>query len=233
MRIDTSFDVRSDAFGRDPDAHSATLRRYHQMLWSKVLPGGTVFDLDMTTPGAYLHHRSALGEFFLSSDSFIPTFTSWIALKPITSQLSEEANEAFRAIGYTIGGMIVWPANRVDRMMTINGARGFNRKIADRMDLTLECVRRHYLGQASPLGDVLARHSDFFVLFQNFLGYVDFFLLQDLVNDDLATVKFFLPFDNFATPSVPRDIATYMEYRSRSIEFVAARNLRIDQLVFD
>lgn len=203
------------------------------MLWSKALPGGTVFDLDTTKPGSYLHHRSALGEFFLSSDSFIPSFTGWIALKPVTSQLSEEANEAFRAIGYAIGGMIVWPANRVDRMMTINGARGFNRKIADRMDLTLECVRRHYLGQASPLGDVLARHNEFLALIEGFHGYVDFFLLQDLINDDLASVKFVLPFDNFATPSVPRDITTYMEYRSRSIEFVVARNPRIGELVFD
>lgn len=119
------------------------------MLWSKALPGGAVLDLDTTAPGASLHYRSALGEFFLSSDSFIPSFTGWIVLRPITSQLSEEANEAFRAIGFTIGGMIVWPANRVDRMMTINGARGFSGKIADRMDLILECVRRHSLGQAS------------------------------------------------------------------------------------
>ena len=27
--------------------------------------------------GVYLHHRSELGEFFLSSDSVIPTFTRW------------------------------------------------------------------------------------------------------------------------------------------------------------
>ena len=79
MRIDTSFDFRTDASGRDPDAYSATLRRYHQLLWSKPLPGGAMFDLDITTPGAYLHPRSDLGEFFLASDSVIPSFTRWIA----------------------------------------------------------------------------------------------------------------------------------------------------------
>ena len=231
MRIDTSFDFRTDAFGRDPDASSATLRRYHQLLWSKPLPGGAMFDLDNTTPGAYLHHRSDLGEFLLASDSVIPTFTRWITLKPITTQLPEEANEAFRTIGYTIGGMMIWPGNRVDGMMTINGARGFYRRIADRMDLTLECVRRHYLGQSSPLGPVLARYSEFFALFENFSGYVEFFLLQDLVTDDDRTaVKFFLPFDDFSSPSVPRDVATYQEYRHRSIEFVQARNRRIEHL---
>ena len=33
--IDTTFDVRSDAGGMDPDSHSKTLRRYHQLLWRK------------------------------------------------------------------------------------------------------------------------------------------------------------------------------------------------------
>lgn len=125
---------------------------------------------------------------------------------------------------------MIWPGNRVDGMMTINGARGFYRRIADRMDLTLECVRRHYLGQHSPLGPVLARYSEFFALFEDFSGFVDFFLLQDLITDDRAAVKFFMPFDDFSSPSVPRDGATYQEYRRRSIEFVHARNRRIEHL---
>ena len=76
--IDTSFDFRSDSPSRkDPDAHSPTLRRYHKLLWSKVLRGGALLDLNDAKRGAYLHHRSELGEFFLSSDSVIPTFTRW------------------------------------------------------------------------------------------------------------------------------------------------------------
>src|SRR5688500_10206575 len=31
MVIDTSFDFRTDACGKDPDAHSPTLRRYHKL----------------------------------------------------------------------------------------------------------------------------------------------------------------------------------------------------------
>lgn len=69
--IDTAFDFRSDARGRDPDTHSPTLRDYHRLLWSKSLPGGAAFNLSDASPGAYLHHRSDLGEFFLSSDSVI------------------------------------------------------------------------------------------------------------------------------------------------------------------
>jgi hypothetical protein len=141
MAIDIAFDFRTDAGGKDPDSHSPMLRCYHRLLWSKPLPSGAPFDLSDTTPGVYLHHRSSLGEFFLSSDSVIPTFTRWRALNPITAQFPESENETFRTIGYTIGGMMVFPGNRIDREQTINGARGFNRKISDRFDLTLECIR--------------------------------------------------------------------------------------------
>jgi len=79
--LDISFDFRSDARGRDPDAYSPTLRRYHRHLWSRPLPCGRLFDLDDTVTGAYLHHRSELGEFFLSSDSIVPTFTRWASLR--------------------------------------------------------------------------------------------------------------------------------------------------------
>ena len=133
------------------------------------------------------------------------------------------------AIAYTIGGMMVFPGNRIDGKWTINQARGCLRKISDRFDLTLECIRRHYVGQSSPLGETLARYRDFFALFENFSGYVDFFLLQDLVTDDCSAVTFFMPFDDFKTPSVPKDGDTYREYRRRTIEFIEARNRRIDR----
>ena len=227
MLIDTSFDFRTDAYGKDPDAYSPTLRQYHKLLWSKALPSGRFFDLSDTVRGTYLHHRSEVGEFFLSSDSVIPTFAKWASLKRITELFTEEENEAFRAIGYTIGGMMVFPGNRIDGRNTMNGARGFNRKIADRFDLTLECIRRHYLGQHSPLGDTLIRYRDFFALFDDFRGYVEFFMLQDLVTTDGSAVKFFMPFDDFKTRSVPWDGDSYKEYRRLSIEFVEARNRRI------
>ena len=230
MRIDTSYDVRTDAGGRDPDSHSATLRRYHKLLWSKRLPSGHLFDLEEKVAGSYLHHQSELGTFSLSSDSVIPSFTRWKSLKHITELFSEEQNEAFRTKGYTIGGMMVFPGNRVDGKTTINGARGFTRKIADRFDLTLECIRRHYQNQPSPLADTLARYGDFFSLFRDFEGYVDYFHLQDLIEKYGSTIAFFMPFDNFNTSSVPRTVAEYAEYRRLSIAFVEARNRRIDQI---
>jgi hypothetical protein len=170
-----------------------------------------------------------LGEFFLSSDSVIPTFTKWQRLKPITEQFPESENEAFRTIGYTIGGMMVFPGNRIDGKPTINQDRGFIQSISDRFDLTLECIRRWYLGLGSPLAVTLSRYADFFALFGDFRGYVGFFLLDDLVTEDFG-VKFFMPFDDFRSPSVPKDVGTYKEYRRHSIQFIEARNHRIKQL---
>lgn len=35
-RVDIDFDVRTDTpASKDPDSYSPTLRRYHQILWSK------------------------------------------------------------------------------------------------------------------------------------------------------------------------------------------------------
>ena len=70
--VDTSYDVRTDAGGGGPDRYSMVLRRYHQLLWSKPLPSGAMFDLD-----EQLHHKSALGEFWLSSDAITHTYSYW------------------------------------------------------------------------------------------------------------------------------------------------------------
>src|ERR1035441_8751157 len=102
MAIDISFDFRSDAGGRDPDSHSPTLKRYHRLLWSKRLPSGASFDLTDTTPGKYLYHRSNLGEFYLTSDSVIQTFTRWSKTKALSEKFPPQENEAFFSLAYTI-----------------------------------------------------------------------------------------------------------------------------------
>lgn len=228
MHIDTSFAFRVDAGGKDPDTHSPTLRAYHKRLWSRELPNGVRFTLDDHTPGSYLHHSSELGEFSLSSDAVMATFNRHVSMAPLLSQIPQAERDAFDTITYTIGGMMVFPGYRVDGKMTINGARGFNRKISDRMDLTLECIRRHYRHEPSPLAPTLDRYADFFALFGDFRGYTDFFLLQDLLDDD-SSVRFFMPFDDFRPPSIPKDLDGYLRFRERSIAFVEARNRRIDR----
>jgi len=228
--IDITFDFRSDTPpGKDPDAFSSTLRKYHQLLWSKPLPSGVVFELVDTTAQVYLHHASEIGEFFLSSDSVVPSFTRELKMAHILKQISAEALATFNTVGYTIGGMMVFPGNRIDGKMTINGARGFHPRIKDRFDLTVECIRRHYRGESSPLEKTLARYADFFNLFTDFRRYVDFFLLQDLVTADFSAVKFFLPFVDFTTSPLPNSKEAYLAYKQQAIEFIQARNQRIQE----
>jgi hypothetical protein len=227
--IDIAFDFRSDTPpGKDPDSLSPTLRKYHKILWSKPLPSGVTFELD-DTARHYLHHRSEVGEFSLSSDSVIPTFSSYRRVADIINQIPPGEREAFKRLSYTIGGMMLFPANRIGGKSTINGARGFHHKIKDRFDLTVECIRRHYRDEHSPLSNTLVLYRDFFGLFGNFQGYVRHFLLEDLVTDDCSAVRFFMPFDNFTSSPLPASIDVYRTYRKRAVDFIEARNRRISQ----
>ena len=212
--IDTDFRFRSDTpSGKDPDAFSPTLRRYHKLLWSKPLPNGFDFNLADTTTKVYLHHKSELGEFFLSSDAIGLTYSRRSDMAHIVNQIPSSEIDVFFGICSTIGAYIIFPSKKVDNKMTINGSRGINHKIKDRFDLTLECIRRHYSNEDSPLSDTLQRYNDFFSLFQNFQGYVDFFLLQDLVKDDYLSIKFWLPFVCFDNSALPDNIQDYRLYK--------------------
>ncbi len=223
--IDITYDFRRDTpEGKDPDTYSKILRQYHKLLWSKPLPSGEQFRLSDNTPGHYLHHKSSLGEFSLSSDAVIPTFR-WN--DEIQAMIPKSELEAFNAQGYTIGGMMVFPRNRINKKWTINQARGCTRSIGDRFDLTLECIRRHYVDDTSPLANTLARYSTFFKMFDSFRGYVEFFFLQDLVSDDFDSVKISQPYNDFNDPPIPSTVSEYRAYEDDAIAFISARNQRI------
>ena len=226
--IDISFDFRSDTPpGKDPDVRSPTLRQYHRILWSKPLPCGARFDLATSTARVYLHHKSLVGEFSLASDSVITTFIRSSRIAHIVAQIPTDVCDRFYKLGYTIGGMMVFPRNKINGRMTINGARGCHYLIKDRFDLTLECIRRHYRNEENPLMDTLRRYYTFFDLFGSFQGYVEFFLLQDLVASDFSAVRFFIPFEEFRPWPLPKDVTEYHTYRLAAETFLHARNQRI------
>lgn len=227
-RLDISFDFREDSFGGDPDTKSKTLKSFHKKLWSKPLPNGDFFELEDDVRGTYLHYRSSICEIPLSSDSITHSYKNVSKMKSILQEVDRVKVEDFQKLSYTIGGFILFPSRRVDGKMNINGARGFNPKIMDRFDLTLECIRRHYEEEVSPLQEVLERYSEFFDLFQSFRGYVDFFLLNDLVSFDYSQVIFFTPCSElFSRSPLPRSKAEYLQYRKSSMDFVSRRNTRI------
>ncbi len=229
-KIDITFDFRTDTPpGKDPDGLSPTLRKYHKILWSKPLPCGVIFALADTKPKVYLHHMSDIGKFNLASDTVIPSFKREKNIAHIIDQIPVNELDAFNSIGYTIGGMMIFPANRIGGKMTINGGRGFHPRIKDRFDLTVECIRRHYFGLTSPLSETLERYTDFFRLFKDFRGYIEFFLLQDIVTNDFTAVKFFKPFEGFDVSPLPATKEEYILYKKLAIEFIMTRNSRIAQ----
>ena len=227
MVIDTSFNFYTEVSGEDPDKASPTLRKYHKILWSKPLPNGDTFELCDNKSNAYLYHKSKLGEFFLGSDAITHSYKNHVRKQWLTKQIPSEVDEIFNA-GSTIGAYTVFPNNRISGKHTINQARGVNSLIDDRFDLTLECIRRFYSGQKSPLYNTLLLYKYFFDLFDNFIGYAHFFLLEDLI-DENQKIKFYLPFDDFKTPPTFSGIDDYLLYKKGVMEFIMQRNLKIEQ----
>ena len=212
--------------GKDPDTWSPTLRKYHQILWSKQLPNGTVFNLDIETR-QLLHHRSNLGEFYLSSDCIGHTYSRIKSMSSIIDEFPSNEIESFYRLCSTIGSYIIYPCKRIDNKMTFNGARGTNAMIKDRFDLSLECIKLFYVNKQSPLSNVLERYASFFDIFDNFRGYIDFFLLNDLIIDDNMSIKYFLPFKNFNDSPLPSNVEEYATYKKEMTKFIQDRNNRI------
>lgn len=229
MIIDVNFNFYSDSNGGDPDSTSPTLRKYHKILWSRTLPNGKLLELSDNKNGVYLYHQSELGEFFFGSDAITHSYKNHKRKKWLTEQIPNEVKELFDT-GSTIGGYIIFPSNRIDGKQTINQARGVNRLIDDRFDLTLECIRLFYAGKESPLYETLSRYEFFFDLFDDFLGYIHFFFLEDLIYEN-NRIRFYLPFDDFKTRPSFSDINQYLLYKKRVVDFIESRNKRIDSFM--
>lgn len=220
--IDILFDFRTDSAGRDPDSASPTLKAYHQALWSKPLPNGQ--NLCLTTEDcSYLRW----GDMYFGSDSITASFryernkdllTGIARAVPSFSDYIED----YLHKAYTIGGMIIFPKHSG----SINQSRGFNKRICDRWDLTLECIRRYYIGEPSPLDAVLKKDKAFFDLFVDFKGYVYFFFLQDCV-DDNYNVKIWFDTPLFEINPMPRTVEEYCSWIDSQLDFVSSRGRSI------
>lgn len=234
IEFDETFDFASDTpEGKDPDERSAKLRKYHQILWSKPLWSGRA--LSVVAPprrrdGYLIGTDGDGGQWWFGSDAITNSYTRWLRPRDLVeakAALTVQQRRRYLNPSYTVGSTMIWPVRSADRP-TINQARGTRAKIADRMDLTLECVRRHYDGQGkSPLSDVLLAYGDFFDLFDGFSEFVEFFHLQDLVVPTGDQIAFFLPFTDFEDSATPRDVEEFVEYSESRIDFIARRQQRI------
>lgn len=242
--IDTTFDFttdtpnfwdgyweRRDGLGAakvDPDKFSPTLKKYHQILWSRELPNGEFMKLEPVDSYTYLQWK----DFRFSSDAIIVELR-YQKYRNIINKVDEKLGdyksyfEDLIRKGYTIGGMIIFPQHPG----SMNQNRGTNVKISDRWDLTLECIRRYYQDEDSPLYNTIKRDENFFKLFVDFKGYVDFFFLQDCVNDDYSKVNIWCGDNSFEKSGLPETVDDYFKFIEREHDFLEKRNKRIAEFI--
>ena len=242
MFIDTFFDFTTDSPGywdgywerndgmgagkTDPDSASPTLQEYHKFLWSRQLPNGEYMDLKKGAGPYYLTWNG----FRFGSDSIIASFR-YKKNRALIEQVKERVcdyktyYETFTHKAYTIGGMIIFPKHQ----NSMNQFRGVNPLISDRWDLTLECIRRYFKGERSPLYDVIKEDHKFYELFCDFKGYVDFFFLQDCVSSSCDSVNIWCGDGLFQDNGLPKTADEYLAFIDEEIQFVNKRNLRIKE----
>ncbi|MHA7209554.1 DUF6994 family protein [Arthrobacter sp. MDT1-65] len=232
--FDITFDYKSDSAGKDPDSHSPRMKTDHQLLWTKELPDGQMFRPAVPALAKVRRFNYLVVEqnpdrrFTVGSDAITSSYTTWSrpkALVEARQQLTDDQQLRYLNPPYTFGSAMIWPVRMIHKP-TMNQARGTRPKIADRMDLTLECIRRHYAGEpGSPLADVTTNYADFFDLFGTFERFVEFFHLQDLVTPD--GIDFFLPLEDFRRPGTPATKDEYIACREASLKFIAQRANRM------
>ena len=84
--------------------------------------------------------------------------------------------------------------------------------------------------ESCTLDKALEKDRDFFSLFVDFKGYVDFFLLHDCV-DDNYNVKFWMDTPLFVSMPMPKNMDEYYRWIDTQLDFVAKRGKRIEKYV--
>lgn len=216
----------------DPDSKSKNLQQQHLTLWNKGILGNELFAITDTDNSFCLKYKNMR----LSSDSMINSFRWTPLILPFNLKEEFEKNgldyktfqEDYLKKTFTIGAMIIFPKHR----NSVNQRRGCNSDIKDRFDLTLECIKRYYAKDSSynPLKDILQNDKDYFDLFIDFKGFVDFFLLQDWV-DENYNIEFMLDFDDFKRSPMPQNFDEYMCLYKKQLDLTEKRNNRIENLL--
>ena len=212
--------------GSDPDKSSPMLQEYHRILWSKPIPNGQIMNLKKGSGTYYLYWN----DYRFGSDSIIVSFRYKDYVKMIEEVKKAVGDykkfyEDYLHKSCTIGGTIIFPKHQE----SINQVRGKNKIISDRWDLTLECIRRFYKNEESPLKKVLETDRGFFELFKDFKGYVDFFFLQDCVSPDYEKVNIWQGKGDFSENPRPKTVYEYLDFLDKELDFLNKRNARIEE----
>lgn len=230
--------------GKDPDKYSKLLKEYHICLWSSrkvkkckfILKNGNSNKMILNTgEHEIIFTPDSITNIFQNSNR---KYNSRKELEIVEEHYNIDSDikkyvDEFNNIDYTIGSSLIFPT-RIDNQSigwTLNRTRGISYKIHDRIDLTLKCIKMYYENNSeyNPLLDCIKKNRVFFDLFDNFKEYVDFFFLNDLVDDNYNVKGFdnILSFDN----PFPTSIEQYKLYLINMINFIKNRNLRIEKWV--
>lgn len=215
-----------EGYERDADAESLQLRLFHARLWSKDASEGPLMfmpDQGARTLTCTLADGTTLR---VSSDTIATSHSGYTEMRPLHAGLPGDYRNDIERKFYRMAGFIVFPVHP----QSLNQLRGW--RLRDRFDLTLECIRRHYTGEAHPLADVMTQGAKFFGLFGSghtgFVRYVEFFHLQGLVAD--GSVRWFD--GSSTTPDLdaarlPATTDNYRAYLDNVAEFTDDRTDRI------
>lgn len=226
----------------DPDAWHKGLRESHRLMLERELPNGGTWSF---TPRyeSYLKVDQPLPSepvaWSVGSDNFATTHTN--ALPELASTIPGYTDGHLHDF-CTIGGYLPFPNGLAQkrptlepsRRLNINQAKGWERRVSDRIDLTLEAIRLYYLGvvdrPTNPLGDVLDAYGWFFDRFgtgaDGFAAYVDYFFLCPFVSDGRVVPLYgdALVFQH----ALPRgSVEAYLDYIERQRAAVMERNALI------
>ena len=227
---------------RDPDAWNDDLRESHRLLWSRPLPTERAWSFEAAR-GWYLKCGSSVAgepaDWSIGSDNVATTHSN--SYPQLAAAIPGYENRHLHEF-CTIGGYLVFPNGRDQtratqakpRSWTINQAKGCDRRIFDRIDLTLEAIRLYYAGVISrdrnPLGDVLDADGGVGVaLWSGHDGsarYVAYFCLEPFVSAGRVTPLLGDRVD-FADAAPGRSAAAYADYIAAQRAAVTARNALI------
>ena len=219
----------------DPDKYNEGLGRAHCELWTSKEKLGVL-------EWHYLNKLTTTikdVEFIFSPDSITNSFRNsnrlikslGIKEKDLIANFGNDVDKLiseYLKIDYTIGSSIIFPISIGGNTIkwTMNQARGLSCRVHDRIDFTLECIKRFYEGNKdNPLQKALEKSAPFFILFNSFDEYAHFFFLEDLIDEKGNVISFTSTID-FTSP-FPTTKEQYFQYLSNTIEFIKNRNAKI------
>lgn len=206
---------------KDPDKYSKKLYETLKCLYSKKLPNGEEL-LFSETPKIYGSYQLVIDGIEITN---IKRFSSDYIGPSIPSAKKRNINDLiignYLKVARTIGGHVFWPVPDVKtKGQTINTARGGYNGFNDRIDLTLIDLQKYYNGFPDcKLINQYIDSEDWFSKFIDFKGFIDFFYLQDFVDENYQVVLI-APVDQ----PIPFDFESFI---NNNIAAISKRNSRI------